>query len=223
MYILHENYAKSPEQYIRAFMLLQKDLQLLFDYVEPSEINLKCYSYRTHELLLRACVEVEANCKAILLENGYTKSGDLKIPDYMKINATHRLSSYEVKIPNWHGQGNIRRPFAEWKNGGSLPWYKAYNSTKHNRHDCFQQATFEHMIDAICGVLVLLASQFYNQDFSPSGWGLSVGQPNDGMKSAIGDYFRIRFPDDWPDDEKYDFNWKDLEKEEDPFDQLSFS
>ena len=83
-YIKHPKYANSPEQYIRAFLLLQKDLQLLFDYVEPSEINLTCYSYRIHELLLRACVEVEANCKAILLENGYQKDAEMNMTDYKK-------------------------------------------------------------------------------------------------------------------------------------------
>ena len=65
-YIEHPKYAKSPEHYVRAFMLLLKDMQELFDYIEPADENLSCYSYRIHELLLRACVEVEANCKAIL-------------------------------------------------------------------------------------------------------------------------------------------------------------
>lgn len=73
-YITHEKYAKSPEHYIRAFLLIQKDLHTLFDYIEPSDKNLKTYSYRIHELLLRTCVEIEANCKAILLENGYVKN-----------------------------------------------------------------------------------------------------------------------------------------------------
>ncbi len=223
MYVLHRKYAKAPEQYIRAFLLLQKDLQLLFDYIEPSDINLDCYSYRTHELLLRACVEVEANCKAILFENGYSKDGDMCMSDYKKINPTHHLSSYEVKVPNWHGENNVRRPFAAWQQRASLPWYKAYNSTKHNRHDCFQMATFENMIDAICGVLVLLSAQFYTHDFSPSDWSLSGGGQNDGMESAIGGYFRVKFPLDWTDDERYDFNWQELKSDEDPFFQFDFS
>lgn len=63
-YILHPRYARSPEQYVRSFLLLSKDLQEFFDYIEPADVN--CYSYRIHALLLRACVEVEANCKAII-------------------------------------------------------------------------------------------------------------------------------------------------------------
>lgn len=70
-YILHAKYAESPENYIRAFLLIQKDLIQLFDYIEPSDINQHCYSYRIHELLLRTCVETEANFRAVLSENGY--------------------------------------------------------------------------------------------------------------------------------------------------------
>src|SRR5262245_2566545 len=63
-YIDHPRFAEAREHYIRGFLLIQKDLQTLFDYVEPSDHNLHCHSFRIHELLLRTCVEVEANCKA---------------------------------------------------------------------------------------------------------------------------------------------------------------
>src|SRR5688572_7486964 len=73
-YISDPKYAKDPEQYIRAFLLIQKDLKELFDYIDPSDINLQCHSFRIHQLLMRTCIEVEANCKAILSENGYDKA-----------------------------------------------------------------------------------------------------------------------------------------------------
>src|SRR5665213_3452453 len=97
-YIAHPKYAKSPEQYIRAFLLILKDLQNLFDYIEPSDKNLKCYSFRIHELLMRTCIEAEANFKAVLIENGYEKkdtegnNADLDIEDYKKLEKTHKLS-----------------------------------------------------------------------------------------------------------------------------------
>lgn len=93
-------FAKAPEQYARAFLVIQKDLRELFDYVEPADENEGCYSYRVHELLMRACVEVEAKCKAILSENGYMPPGkNWDRSDYKKLNATHRLSSFQVKFP----------------------------------------------------------------------------------------------------------------------------
>lgn len=152
-YITHPKFAQSPEHYIRAFLLILKDLQDLFDYIEPADTNLDCYSYRIHALLLRTCVEVEANCKAILTENGFTlplkKDGtmqDMTIKHYSKINFTHRLSSYQVKIPNWSGIHNTRTPFLAWANRDkkqrNLAWYTAYNTTKHDRHKKFEEATF---------------------------------------------------------------------------------
>lgn len=137
-YMLHPKFAQAPEHYVRAFLLLLKDLQELFDYIEPADKNLHCYSYRIHALLLRACVEVEANCKAILKENGYSKSDNWNMDDYKKIDKTHLLSSYQVQAPNWKGSERVRSPFSNWSTGGPLPWYQAYNATKHDRHSEFE-------------------------------------------------------------------------------------
>ena len=222
-YIRHPKFAESPEHYVRAFLLLLKDLQNLFDYVEPSDNNLRCYSFRIHSLLLRACVEVEANCKAILRENGYTKTGDMNMEDYNKINATHRLSSYVIKAPNWNGSQNIRAPFLPWATNNQLPWYQAYNTTKHDRHEAFEKATFKHLLDASCGLLVILSSQFETNDFSPGANFIAGYGSNDGFESGIGGYFRVKFPDDWPEELRYEFNWEDLKDEDDPFDTIDYT
>lgn len=220
-YMVHPQFAQTPEHYVRAFLLLLKDLRDLFDYIEPADINLQCYSYRIHALLLRACVEVEANCKAILRENGYQ---GLSMKDYKKIEKTHFLSGYKVKAPNWTGEMAVRTPFGAWARGGSLPWYEAYNVAKHDRHDQFQAATFEHLIDASCGLLVLLSAQFESNDFTPGNTylALQIGQ-NDGMKSGIGDYFRVGFPADWPMELRYDFDWQKLANEENPFQKFDYA
>jgi hypothetical protein len=229
--MVHPKYSQSPSRYVRAFLLLLKDLQELFDYVEPADNNLSCYSYRIHALLLRACVEVEANCKAILKENGYIKKdkkgkdADMNMSDYKKLNLTHRLSSYQVKVPYWSGNKNIRTPFSAWATNGSLPWYEAYNTTKHDRLAEFQAATFEHLLDACCGVLVILSAQFETNDFSPGNTLLAVSgsNDNDGMESGIGNYFRVKFPDDWPQELRYEFDWQKLKNEPDPFQNIDYS
>jgi len=216
-YIDHPLYAQSPEHYIRAFLLLLKDVQTIFDYVEPSDSNLPCYSYRIHELLLRTCVEVEANCKAILVENGYVRAGDWNMGDYRKIEASHLLSRYEVKLPFWRGAAALRTPFSAWASGGSLPWYQAYNATKHDRHNAFSQATFQQMTDAFAGLVALLSAQFYTHDFSPGNSLIAWAGPNDGMEAGIGDYVRVKFPHDWPPNERYDFDWNAIHHDPDPF------
>ena len=94
-YIVDRRYAFAAQQYVRAFEIIQKDLLELFDYVEPADKNECCYSYRIHELLMRTCIEVEANCKAVMGENGYTPPGGWwSRNDYKKLERTHKLSSY---------------------------------------------------------------------------------------------------------------------------------
>ena len=216
-FILHSDYANSPRHYIRAFLLLQKDILNLFDYIEPADLNLPTFSFRIHELLVRTCIEIEANLKAILIENGYKKLNkkgkilDYKIVDYKKINATHRLSSYEIKIPNWIGVKGIRRPFKDWLDCDTLRWYKAYNATKHDRHREFNEANFENLIDSVCGLVALLSSQFHTNDLSPEAIFTGYNGINDEFETAIGGYFRVKFPTDWPEEDRYDFNWNQME------------
>jgi hypothetical protein len=221
-YIEHSEFSQDPEHYIRAFLIIQKDLLTLFDFIEPADKNLPTYSFRIHELLLRVCVEIEANFVAILSENGYSKTGNWTMEDYKKINITHRLSSYQIKLPVWNGQRVIRCPFENWGTPNALPWYKAYNETKHDRHSKFSNATFEHLTDAICGLVAVLSSQFYTHDFSPSDSLISWGGHTDGMESAIGNYFRVQFPTDWDQNGKYEFNWQQLETQNSPIDRINY-
>ena len=137
-YISHPQFATDTVRYVRAFLLLQNDL-LLFDYNEPADQNCDCYSFRAHEILLRASIEVEANCKAILVENGYKKIGkkarDLTVDDYKKIEFSHRLSGFQVKIPNWHGNLNTRMPFASSAAAQAVSpqWYRASHDSPHSQ------------------------------------------------------------------------------------------
>lgn len=224
-YVLHPKYAESPKHYIRAFFLLQKDLLEIFDYIEPAYSNRKCYSFRILELLIRACVEVEANFKAILKENGYIKANDnyWNMNDYKKIEQSHCLSSYRVKLPVWDGKKNVRKPFANWSREGSLPWYSAYNGVKHDRHATFKKANFENMIEAVSGLLVLLSSQFLYYEYTRDDFSVPVSSGlSDGMEPAIGKYFEIKYPNKWPKKDRYDFDWQQLEGEDDPFQQFPY-
>src|SRR5208337_4384486 len=110
-YVFHPAYATAPERYVQAYVLLQTDLLHVFEYVEPADKNNGCYSFRIQEILLRACIEVEANWKAILTANHYP-AGKWDRRDYRLIEESHRLSGWTVQIPHWSGGGNIRRPFA---------------------------------------------------------------------------------------------------------------
>lgn len=219
-YQRHPEFANSARQFIRAFEIIQKDLMEVFDYVEPSELNKPCYSYRIHELHTRACIEVEANCTAILSENGYAKAGNWNMEDYKKLEVTHHLSSYEVRLPIWHGAGQIRTPFGPWKNATPLPWYQAYNQTKHSRHANFHLSNFNVLVDSVCGLVAMLASQFHLDDFGQNF--IYAGGPGDGFQYAIGGYFLIRFPNDWSAEQRYSFNWQQLRNDPSPIQTLQY-
>ena len=220
-YIKHPSFAREPEHYVRAFQILQDDLKEMFEYVEPADANGGCYSYRIHALHMRVCIEVEANCKAILVENGYSRSkpSSWNMDDYKKLETTHRLSGYEVRLPVWSGQNNIRKPFEAWCGGNSLAWYQDYNAAKHDRHEQFTKASFNSLIDATCGLLALLSSQFCKEDFGPS---IRVTSEADDFDNAIGRYLRVKFPTDWPPADRYDFDWSAIKDQVDPFQTLQF-
>ena len=120
---------------VRAYILIQNDLQSIFEYLEPSDECRTAYSYKIHALLMRTCIEIEANFRAILIENSFTmpKKRSLNMSDYRKVDVTHHLSSYEVMLPIWNGDPPILKPFEAWKsvrgmpnpNGFSLTWYQA--------------------------------------------------------------------------------------------------
>jgi hypothetical protein len=98
-YIDDKDYANEPLHYSRAYLIIQADLEQLFEFVEPSDACLSAYSYRMHGLLMRTCIEVEANCKAIFKENTFTPRIDhfghevYNMSIYKKIDKTHHLSA----------------------------------------------------------------------------------------------------------------------------------
>lgn len=216
-YILHPCFAKDAGRYVRAFLILQKDFQELLEYVDPSDTNLPCFSFRMHELLMRICIEIEANLKAISFENNYKRKGNWSMKDYKKIELSHKLSEYYVRIPYWHGEKGVWKPFSAWGERASPSWYDAYNSAKHDRLKEFHKASFENVVQAICGLVALMSSQFLSEDFRPGLGFLGMDGPDDDFEEAVGAYFNVRFPANWPKSDRYDFSWPDLAQLSDPF------
>jgi hypothetical protein len=69
----------------------------------------------------------------------------------------------------------------------------------------------------------LLSSQFGTQDFSPGSTLLSaVTDSYYSTESALGEFFHIEFPNDWSEEEKYDFNWSDLKQQPDRFQKIDY-
>lgn len=225
-YICDHEYAISPEYYTRSFLIIQKDIQNLFEYIEPSDINLKTYSYRIHELYMRVCIEVEANFKAIFKENIYSKDEKKwNINDYKKINKTHHLDAYKAIFPIWDGVHNEFSPFKVWETNGILSWYRDYNLCKHDRHTQKYLANLENLLNAFTALFILLTSQFNRESFSPGTTLIScrTGAEYYPDEFGIGDYLIVKFPENWGDNEKYDFNWSTLQNEQNKFQKIDYN
>jgi len=77
------------------------------------------------------------------------------------------------------------------------------------------------MIDAICGLAAIVSAQFMNEDFGETFMVTEAG-PGDGFEFANGGYFLVKFPDNWPASERYDFNWHTLQSDPEPFQNFPY-
>lgn len=211
---------REKQSYLTTTHLIVRDLYDLFNYVQPHDDNLNVYSHRIYELFLRTATEFEANCKAILTENGYVTHGNLTIIDYYKIAAFAKLSDYNVMFCRWETAHDFK-PFVTW-NGtyyAPLPWYQGYNSVKHNRYSNFTQASLANLMDAIAGLLCILHAQF-GEDMSEVCFEQFISIQHDQQRLETGT-FVIKAPN-FTDTEKYEFIWDSIKTNRDPVEKYSF-
>lgn len=146
--------------------ILIEDLRDIARVVYPSPKTAKAYGARIRDLLMRACTEVEAQCKAVLKANNYVKldskgkksKRDLDMSDYALVVEPLGLEVFTVEALRFPDYPKIS-PFKDWPET-SLSWYQAYNRTKHNREEAFEDASLENAISAVAAVFVLLAAQY---------------------------------------------------------------
>ena len=176
------------------------DMADVFRRVEPDKLNANLiYGHEIRNLLALACMEVESSWRAVLRANHYlpatTKPGApprYTTADYVKLAAPLRLAEYSVQLA---GYSNIDEfaPFDGWDSARpteSLPWYDAYNETKHDREANFRSATMLRMIHALGAAHVMMHAQF----------GQCAGV---GVGSIDRNDFYVAKKPTWPLDERY--------------------
>jgi hypothetical protein len=144
-----------------AVQVLCDRLERLFQVVEPVPGNLDVYGHEIRSLLLLACMEVEAGLSAVLQANGYP-GHRWTTQDYVKLRNPMHLADYELRLTFYPRVPPIS-PFDTWSDSQptqSLPWYEAYNQTKHDRESHFPAATLMHAIEAVCGAVAVFYAQF---------------------------------------------------------------
>jgi hypothetical protein len=146
-----------------AVELLIQRMQELFTTVEPERKNFSVFGHRIREVLLLACMEVEASWVGVLKEHGYNSNRNrYSTNDYVKLLEPMCLADYEVNL-RWYPDFPCFKPFGSWNTSRptkSLYWYDAYNKTKHDRETKLKEATLLHAIHAVGGAAVMFCAQF---------------------------------------------------------------
>ncbi len=221
-YLTDFSYAYDRLSYIHSYYLIEKDIKVLFDFISPNEKNEATFSHRIYELFFRCCTEFENNAIAILKSNGYSSASNMNIHDYFKINTALGLNHYEVRLNVWENGRLILKPFEEWDSSTFIPlsWYRDYNKVKHNRSQDFPLANFKNLLASAAGLLIILYAQYAYHSFSPYNV-IDMVNDNDHFVSANDSLFEIK-PFEWPDAEKYDFDWSVLKHDPYAFETFNF-
>ncbi|MNI04596.1 hypothetical protein D3C73_575220 [compost metagenome] len=152
---------------MRSYRNIQNSLDDLFNVIEPDKKNFSSYGHKIRELLIISCTEVEYLLLKALTENGYTKKSIYKTIDYINCLTLFRLNEYKATLTQY---SNIKifSPFDGWDRNSptrSLRWYDAYNAVKHNRGDNIAEANFEHVLDSVAAIHILLEAQYGGKIF----------------------------------------------------------
>ena len=148
--------------------ILVDNLLTIFRYVYPEDCstghrNALCFGNECRSSLILACTEVEAQWRCVLDANHAIKTGQIcTTKDYVRLLPAMRLKDYVLKLARFPRYPLIK-PFATWAVGNatkSLPWYDAYNLTKHDRSGNFAEANLSNTISAVAACLVMHVAEF---------------------------------------------------------------
>lgn len=144
-----------------AFRLLLRQIEEILEVVEPTQEQWNVFGHRPRHLLVLACTEVESAWKSVLMENDASIGNRLTTNDYVRLKAPMKLDEFVVKLISFPAVE--MQPFKVWSAQnptGSLPWYSAYNETKHGREMFLSSATLGHCMDAVAAVYIMCLAQF---------------------------------------------------------------
>lgn len=144
---------------VAAAQLIFDDLDELLVAIEPMQGQLSVFGHKPRQLLLLACMEVDSALKSIAAANGSTVPRP-NINHHSRLARPMRLGDWEVRLAR-SIEDLTCQPFENWSpQSAVLPWYAAYNNTKHGRETHLHEAQLEHVLNAVAAVFILLYAQF---------------------------------------------------------------
>jgi hypothetical protein len=146
----------------QALRLLVSRLDEIFLFIEPDTKHLEAYGHKTRDLLIAACTEVENYFQHYMqLASATPMRGQyFTVKDYARLQSKLFLDEFDIDMYAYRAIGTFA-PFRNWTSSNFvLPWYDAYNKTKHHRDSEFARATLINCIQAVGACLVLFSVRF---------------------------------------------------------------
>ncbi len=156
----------SKNLYWSVFKNLEKEIITLSNQIHFDDKQLKIYSIKISELLIRTVVEIESISKELYFINGGSKPDDNKLyfdTDCIALLEKKLLLSKKVVLvtsPNFYfksKENKILTPLKKANKRGtsSSDWLKAYQAIKHNRAKNLENGNIKHLIKALAGLYIL--------------------------------------------------------------------
>ncbi len=173
---------------------LIRQLEGICQTIHPEGDSLRAFGHDIRNLLILACTEVETHWRGVLVANSASQvETRLTTAVYVKLNGAMKLDHYTIAFPSYPWLPQFG-PFEGWGSTGKptqeLPWYDAYNATKHDRESCFGRATLGHVFEAISACMTMLVAQF----------GLPFGL---GKDEEFRSFFQLTGIPSWPPSDVY--------------------
>lgn len=179
--------------------LLYDDLRAVFSFIHPDAHHDGVFGHRIRNLLLLASTEFEAQCVGILEANNVAPQGrHFNTNDYVNLKTALLLDQYSLGLAMFPDYPPLE-PLAGWTAANpttSLPWYDAYNKTKHNRESEFHHASLSNAINAVAACACIFYAQIDGtcdpmNNFSMNAYSLNVFRLVSGPNIAIGERYQM--------------------------------
>lgn len=152
--------------YSSVYRNLEREFINLSNLIHINDEQLKIYSIKITELLIRTVVEVESITKELYFLNGGTKADDKDL--FFDTDCIEHLENkwklskklIFVSSPNLYfdiDENKILNPLNKSNKRGSSSsdWLKAYQAVKHNRGKNLKKGNLKHLIRALGGLYIL--------------------------------------------------------------------
>jgi hypothetical protein len=146
----------------QALRLLVARLDEILLFIEPDAKHLAAYGHKSRDLLIAACTEVENYFQHYMrLASAKPLRGQyFTVRDYVRLKSRLFLDEFEIDMYAHQVIGRFA-PFKNWNTSNAmLPWYDAYNKTKHHRDGAFSKASLINCVHAVGACLVLFSIRF---------------------------------------------------------------